>query len=228
MAVAINTTATANFIPIIARVCVAAPGVSGPGLASLVRRDTCQPSVHYRANPEKTEVIGYTASSRPPRRAPCREFHNLRRGRLRCPLLLSVCEDQSDDWREGSRRLGLPREGKLVRRQRDGGGHHGGVGARVAPPLGPKNAQASQSAPQSYPTRAGLRWGKVITPASPFAWAECRTATRPRGGASLPRPRWSVPGNEGRRSCLWQRRQFPESLRSPSRWWSRRSDRNGK
>jgi len=40
--------------------------------------------------------------------------------------------------------------------------------------------------------------GELITPASLFAWAECRAATRPRGGVPPPTPRWSAPGNSGR------------------------------
>jgi hypothetical protein len=60
-----------------------------------------------------------------------------------------------------------------------------------------------------------LQMGEMITPASPCAW--CREAMRPRGGVFPPTPRRSAPGNLSRRSCLWQRRQFPEKLRSQSR-----------
>jgi hypothetical protein len=61
-------------------------------------------------------------------------------------------------------------------------------------------------APRTCPhvTQSGPHIGEVITPASPFAW--CQGATRPRGGVSAPTPRWSAPGNLGRRRCLWQRR----------------------
>jgi hypothetical protein len=68
--------------------------------------------------------------------------------------------------------------------------------------------------------------GCFITPASPRAWAACRAVRRPRGDATPPTPRWLVRGNSVRRSCRWQRRRVQESLRSPSRWWSRMSDRN--
>ena len=43
-----------------------------------------------------------------------------------------------------------------------------------------------------------------LTPASPFAWAECRAAMRPRGGVTPPKPRQSARGNSGRRSFRWQ------------------------
>src|SRR6516164_6233278 len=68
--------------------------------------------------------------------------------------------------------------------------------------------------------------GCYFTPASPCAWAGCRAARRPRGGVTPPTPRWSARGNSGRRSCRSQRRRIQESLRSPSRWWSRMLDRN--
>src|SRR5262245_21365803 len=70
--------------------------------------------------------------------------------------------------------------------------------------------------------------GCYFTPASPRAWAACRAAGRPRGGVTPPTPRWSARGNSGRRSCRWQRRRIQESLRPPSRRWSRMSDRNEK
>ena len=46
--------------------------------------------------------------------------------------------------------------------------------------------------------------GDVVTPASPFAWTECRAAMRPRGGVTPPTPRRSARGNSGRRSFRWQ------------------------
>jgi hypothetical protein len=74
---------------------------------------------------------------------------------------------------------------------------------------------AAEPCRSSFIAQGGPQMGEVITPASPFAW--CREATRPRGGVSPPTPKWSARGNLDRRSCLWQRRQFPEKLRSQSR-----------
>jgi hypothetical protein len=54
-----------------------------------------------------------------------------------------------------------------------------------------------------------------FSPASPFS--SCREAMRSRGGVSPPIRRWSALGNSGRRSSRWQRRQFPEELRSENR-----------
>src|SRR5215468_2583355 len=68
--------------------------------------------------------------------------------------------------------------------------------------------------------------GGYFTPASPRAWAAYRAARRPKGGVTPPKPRCSARGNSGRRSYRWQRRRIQESLRPPSRRWSRMSDRN--
>src|SRR5215472_8182436 len=68
--------------------------------------------------------------------------------------------------------------------------------------------------------------GGYFTPASRRAWAAYRAARRPRGGVTPPTPRWSARGNLGRQSCRWQRRRIQESLRPPSRRWSRILDRN--
>jgi len=65
-----------------------------------------------------------------------------------------------------------------------------------------------------------------ITPAAQRAWAACRAARRPTGGASPPTPRQSARGNSGRRSCRQQRRRIQEILHPPSKRWSRMSDRN--
>ena len=97
---------------------------------------------------------------------------------------------------------------------------------RLWPALGPPGTHKN---PWRLPTRrepCRLTPGSSIIPASPRVWAACRAVRRPKGGVTPPTPRWSAQGNPGRRSCRWQPRCIRESLRSPSRRWSRRSDRN--